>query len=67
MGWATLGGAQPFGIGTQMYQFMVFNNPNWDYKTLNFNADMATVDKIENGTMVGEWLWMTALTSGRAL
>ena len=51
MGWATFGGPQAFGIGTQMYQFMVFNDPNWDYKKLNFDSDMATVDKIENGVV----------------
>ena len=28
-------------IGTQLFQFMVFNNPSWDFKTLNFDADMA--------------------------
>jgi hypothetical protein len=49
MGWATFGGPQPFGIGTQMYQSMIFNNPKWDYKTLNFDSDMALVDKIEAG------------------
>ncbi len=51
MGWATFGGAQPFGIGTGMYQFMVFKDPKWDYKTLNFDTDMALVDKIENGVI----------------
>jgi len=51
MGWNTFGGPQPFGIGTQMYQFMVFNDPKWDYKTLNFAADMAKVDKIEGGNI----------------
>jgi feruloyl esterase len=51
MGWATFGSPQPFGIGTQMYQFMVFKDPNWDYKKLNFDSDMATVDKIENGVI----------------
>jgi feruloyl esterase len=50
MGWATFGGQQPFGIGTQMYQFM-FNEPKWDYKTLNFDGDMARVDKIEAGNI----------------
>src|SRR5215510_1910072 len=25
MGWSTFGGPQPFGIGAQMYQYMVFN------------------------------------------
>jgi len=50
MGWNTFGGPQPFGIGTQMYQFM-FNEPKWDYKTLNFDSDMARVDKIEAGNI----------------
>jgi len=51
MGWSTFGGPQPFGIGTQMFQFMVFKNPAWDYKTLNFDADMAVVDSIEKGNI----------------
>jgi feruloyl esterase len=51
LGWATFGAAQPFGIGMQMYQHMVFRDPNWDYKTLNFDSHMAMVDKIENGTI----------------
>ena len=51
LGWSTFGGPQPFGIGVQMYQHMVFNDPNWDYKTLNFDSDMARVDKIENGNI----------------
>jgi feruloyl esterase len=49
MGWATFGGPQPFGIGTQMFQFMVFKDPNWNYKTLNFDTDMDTTARIENG------------------
>jgi feruloyl esterase len=51
MGWSTFGGLQPFGMGTQMYQFMVFKNPAWDYKTLNFDTDMALVDQIEGGAI----------------
>ncbi len=51
LGWSTFGGQQPFGIGTQMYQFMVFDNSNWDYKTLNFDSDMDLVDKIEKGNI----------------
>ena len=38
LGWAPSARQQPFGIGTQMFQYMVFNNPNWDYKTLNFDS-----------------------------
>jgi feruloyl esterase len=49
LGWSTFGGQQPFAVATQFYQFMVFNNPQWDWKTLNFDADMANVAKVENG------------------
>jgi feruloyl esterase len=51
LGWNTFGGQQPFPIGVQMYQFMVFNDPKWDYKTLNFDNDMARVAKIEAGNI----------------
>jgi feruloyl esterase len=51
MGWGTLGGAEPFGIGRQMYQHMVFKDPAWDYKTLDFDRHMALVDTIENGVI----------------
>ena len=47
LGWTTMGSAQPFGLGTQMFEFMVFRQPGWDYKTLNFDQDMAKVDQIE--------------------
>jgi feruloyl esterase len=49
LGWNTFGGQQPFPIATQFFQFMVFNNPQWDWKTLNYDADMAAVAKAENG------------------
>jgi feruloyl esterase len=51
LGWATFGGQAPFAIGAQMYQFMVFKDQNWDYKTLNFDSHADLVDKIENGVI----------------
>jgi feruloyl esterase len=51
MGWNTFGGPQPFAIGVQMYQYMVFNDPKWDYKTLNFDTDMDKVARIEAGNI----------------
>ncbi len=51
LGWGTFGGPQPFAIGAQMFQHMVFKDPAWDYRTLNFDSDMARVDEIENGTV----------------
>jgi feruloyl esterase len=50
-GWGTFGGQQPFVVATQMYQQMVFKNPAWDYKALNFDGDMALVDGIEKGNI----------------
>jgi feruloyl esterase len=47
MGWRMFGGVQPLSIGTEMYQFMIFHDLKWDYRTLNFDSDMALVDKIE--------------------
>jgi feruloyl esterase len=51
LGWNTFGGQQPFVVATQFYQFMVFNNPQWDWKTLNFDADMAKVASVEGGVI----------------
>jgi len=50
-GWATFGGPQPFGLGLQMFQYLVFNDPNWDFRTLNFDSHMAVVRKAEAGVV----------------
>jgi feruloyl esterase len=41
-GWNTMAGANVFTIATDTFKYAVFENNNWDYKTLNFDADMAT-------------------------
>ena len=51
MGWSTFGSQQAFPIATQMFQQMVFKNPAWDYKTLNYDSDIAAVDSIEKGNI----------------
>jgi len=51
MGWSTFGSPQAFPIATQMFQQMVFKNPAWDYKSLNYDADMAAVDAVEKGNI----------------
>jgi feruloyl esterase len=50
-GWATFGGQQPFGLGLQMFQYLVFNDPKWDYRTLDFESHMALVRKSEAGVI----------------
>jgi tannase/feruloyl esterase len=51
MGWQNLASPQPFGIGNDYFKYVVFEDPNWDYKTLNFDSDVARAEKVDNGTI----------------
>jgi len=50
LGWATLGGPTPFSATTDQFKYVIFKNPNWDWKTLNFDSDVALADKVDNET-----------------
>jgi feruloyl esterase len=39
-GWGTMAGAQPFGAGVDLFKYVVFNDPSWDFKTLNWDSDL---------------------------
>jgi feruloyl esterase len=47
LGWANMAGPRPFGLGEEYFKYVVFNDPNWDFKTLNFDGDVAMVDKLD--------------------
>ena len=49
--WGALAGPEPFGIPVDHFKYVVFKNPAWDFKTLNFDADVALADKIDNGLL----------------
>jgi len=49
LGWAIQTSSQPFSIPTDYYKYVVYKDPNWDYKTFNFDSDIALADKIDNG------------------
>ena len=51
LGWATLAGPQPFQATVDHFKYVVFKDPNWDWKTLNFAGDVALADKIDNETI----------------
>ena len=51
LGWSTMAGAQPFGIATDLFKYIVFQDPNWDYKTFKFETDVARTEKADGGTM----------------
>lgn len=40
IGWTTMAGAQPFGPGVDLFKYVVFSDPNWDFKTLNWDSDL---------------------------
>jgi feruloyl esterase len=45
-GWNTMAGANPFGVGLEVFRNAAFaGDASWDYKTLNFDADMAKAMK----------------------
>jgi feruloyl esterase len=43
--------ANPVGIAYDMYRYFVFNNPGWDYKTLNIEKDVPLFDKAIGAVM----------------
>ena len=52
LGWGAMaGGPKPFGIPESHFKYIVFKNPDWDFRTLNFDSDVALADKIDNGLL----------------
>lgn len=47
MGWSTFAGPQPFGIGLDYFRYVVFEDPQWDFRKLNFDADIARARKLD--------------------
>jgi feruloyl esterase len=39
MGWNTMASANPFGLGTDLFKYVIYKDPNWDYKSYNFASD----------------------------
>jgi feruloyl esterase len=49
LGWATLTGPKPMSLAVEVYQYLVFRNPAWNY--LDFDpADIDTAQKAIGGT-----------------
>jgi feruloyl esterase len=49
LGWTVLAGPKPFGIPVSHFQHVVFNNPGWDFLSLDFDKDVALADKLDQG------------------
>ncbi|MCC6394152.1 MAG: tannase/feruloyl esterase family alpha/beta hydrolase [Bryobacterales bacterium] len=52
LGWGPLaGGPHPFQIADDHFKYVVFKDPNWDFRTLNLDSHVALTDKIDKGTL----------------
>jgi feruloyl esterase len=51
LGWATLAGPRPMSLADELYKHLVFENPNWDFKTLNPDTDFARAQKTIGSTL----------------
>jgi Tannase and feruloyl esterase len=48
---AEAGGPEPMGIPDSYFKYVLFKNPNWDFRTLNFDSDVKLADK-EDGPIL---------------
>jgi tannase/feruloyl esterase len=51
LGWNTLAGPQPMSLASELYKYLVFKNPNWDYKTIDPEVDFGLAEKAIGSTM----------------
>jgi feruloyl esterase len=52
LGWAVLGaGPDPSQVMFDHYKYVVFKNPNWNWRTFDFDSDIARSEQPENAVM----------------
>jgi len=51
MGWSGLAGPEPLAIATDYFKYVLFHEPGWDFRALNFDADVARADRADRGEM----------------
>jgi feruloyl esterase len=52
LGWARmLSGPDPYGTAVDQFKYIVFSNPNWDWRTFDLERDVALADKSSQGTL----------------
>jgi feruloyl esterase len=54
LGWQILAGPQPYGTAVEAYKYIVFKDPNWDFRRFNPATDVDLAVKVDNG-VVGLW------------
>jgi feruloyl esterase len=51
LGWATYGGPRPFGTADDHFKYVVFQDPNWDYRKFDFDSGITLAERIGKGTV----------------
>jgi feruloyl esterase len=51
LGWGQIAGIQPHAFSREMFQNVVFKDANWDYRSLDFDRDVATAEKAYGGVL----------------
>jgi feruloyl esterase len=46
-----MAGPKPFALGADLFKYVVFQDPAWDYKTFDFDSDLARTAKAEDGLL----------------
>ena len=49
LGWDPANGLQPFPIFESYFRYVIFKDPVWDYRKLNFDSDVELTDKTDDG------------------
>lgn len=44
LGWTGMAGGEPFAYARDIHRFVINQNPEWDFRTLDFDRDLATID-----------------------
>ncbi len=51
LGWIILAGQQAASVASDTFTYIVYKNPQWDWKTMNLDSDVALLDKTEDGSI----------------
>jgi feruloyl esterase len=51
MGWSGQAGPAPLSIANDYYRFIIFKNPSWDFRTLDFDRDLSRPEAHDPGGM----------------
>ena len=63
LGWAfLLGSDEPYSNPLEDYRYIVFKNPDWDWKTFDLDRDLAASEKVGAGLLTGVRQDLSAFT-----